>query len=719
MRNRIIALLLSIFAAGTASAEWRAVLVGVSNYPTLPAGVQRTVGARNDVLLFRDVLRQRGFKPEHIQVLADGVTGAQAPTRANILRALDDLAQSSEPGDFVFVHFAGHGSLEPASSVGEGATPILLPIDIGRWDGGVGAVENAIRRDDLRLRIDRIADRGAFVWGVFDACHVAAVVRQPVSPRPRRRFVEPEVLGIPLGAIELSEATPEEAGDGHGALRGIGGLRDQGRPAERRSGGTVFFYAAQAGESAIEMNLPAGASSPRSHGLFSYTVAQALQHARPMSYRQLGQAVLAGYGVVPAAYSTPVFAGNSLDHLVLGQARVPVRQWPLRTANDLRVDAGLLSGLTPGAVLAVLPGPTAADSDVVGHLRVVGADIGHATLEPVAHAGELPPKRQALSADQYLRLVHRPSRFALRVAYTPDGCTGDCPLTAAVRRLRSDGMEHLDLRWAEAPEGADILIRHRARRAELVSPAGLVVGVVGTIESVRPDPAGGDAVRALIQRLAHTLAGRLRAFARGRNLLSLAARHATDTASPAAGLATSLRRTARAGVVDAPRSREQIMRAHPGDTLSLLVENQGPDALDVTVLYLDAGFGISVLFPGDSGESNRLAPGTRRRIEDIELQSPPEGLERLLVIGRRATPGAERADFSFLKQEAPSHQAQAPDSELAVFADAAFADYRRRGLAHPAVPQGDIAMHLFTLDVRPPRPSLRRTPNPGQAGSRR
>lgn len=189
-------------AADAGRAEWRALLVGVADYPTLPAGVERTTGARNDVLLLREVLRQRGLEPEQIRVLSDGVAGAELPTRANILRALDDLAAASAPGDSVFVHFSGHGSLEPgAAARGEG-TPTFLPLNIGRWNGAAGVVENAIRQGDLRQRVDRIANRGAFVWGVFDACHSAVLVRRPGSPQLQRRFVDPAALGVPLGAID-------------------------------------------------------------------------------------------------------------------------------------------------------------------------------------------------------------------------------------------------------------------------------------------------------------------------------------------------------------------------------------------------------------------------------------------------------------------------------------------------------------------------------------
>lgn len=239
-------------AADAGRAEWRALLVGVADYPTLPAGVERTTGARNDVLLLREVLRQRGFKPEQIRVLADGVAGAELPTRANILRALDDLAAASAPGDSVFVHFSGHGSLEPgAAARGEG-TPTFLPLNIGRWNGAAGVVENAIRQGDLRQRVDRIANRGAFVWGVFDACHSAVLVRRPGSPQLQRRFVDPAALGVPLGAIDgWRQGIEDGAGAAAAAVPGgapvLRGVAAPQAAAAPQRGDTVFFYAAGRG----------------------------------------------------------------------------------------------------------------------------------------------------------------------------------------------------------------------------------------------------------------------------------------------------------------------------------------------------------------------------------------------------------------------------------------------------------------------------------------
>jgi hypothetical protein len=533
-------------------------------------------------------------------------------------------------------------------------------------------VDNAITRQDLRSRVDRIADRGAFVWAVFDTCHAATLVRQAEQGPARKRSVRPSSLGVPRG-----DSVPDTR-----AAVFATGMLDPGR------GGTVFFYAAQPGESAVELPLPRGAAAARPHGLFSFHVATALQARRPMSYRQLAQSILTAYGGTAEAYSTPLFSGSALDQLVLGQQAVPVRQWPLRVDGGLHVEAGSLAGLVPGALLAVVGEATAAEGEVLGHLRVVTAELGRATLEPVAHAAGTVIGRDAPRFGQYLRLVYSPPAFGLRVAYEPGGCTGGCGVNAAMERLRQVGAPGVDLQWVAAAEDADVVVRPRTGRVDLLTSA----------QRQGIDPAGIDLapkedVAALSRRIGQALHG----VARSRNLMVLASRMARE--APTTGLTVTLSRVARSGEPREIMRPDTVPRLFHADAITVSLGNTGTHALDVTVLHLDAHHGVSVLYPGPNGESNRLPPGTNRRVDDLAVRVPPVGLGRLLVIGRQAMPGSERSDFSFLSQRALTRTRVGSDAELEVFADAAFAEYRRQGLLHPRAQRGAIDMQVFTFDV--------------------
>jgi len=99
--GRTLAWLLSLFVlltpAGVVRAERHALLVGVSRYALFAADERMQLsGPRNDVQLLRTLLEQRGFAPQAVRVLADGVAGAAEPTRAAILSSLDQLIEKRE-----------------------------------------------------------------------------------------------------------------------------------------------------------------------------------------------------------------------------------------------------------------------------------------------------------------------------------------------------------------------------------------------------------------------------------------------------------------------------------------------------------------------------------------------------------------------------------------------------------------------------------------------
>ena len=142
------ALLLStvLFATPALARENYALLIGASQYPSLDEK-SWLKGPANDVTLVRTYLTTSApvaFAPQNVAVLADGVAGSQAPTLAAIRTAFADLTAQVQPGDFVYLHFSGHGSQAPAANPDtelDGLDELFLPTDIGVWSDAVGAVE--------------------------------------------------------------------------------------------------------------------------------------------------------------------------------------------------------------------------------------------------------------------------------------------------------------------------------------------------------------------------------------------------------------------------------------------------------------------------------------------------------------------------------------------------------------------------------------------------
>lgn len=697
-RLRSVAVALLVVWSCAALAEIRALLIGVSGYPALDRAL-RLQGPPQDVQQLRQALLARGVADARIRVLADGVPGvpgALLPTRDAILQALRELAREASRGDIVVVHFSGHGSRQPDRERPGQLLPTLLPLDVGRWDGGTQTVFNALTRDEVRAAIDGIAQRGAFVWAVFDACNSSGLVRGAEGAGVvQSRAVEPGDLGVPPSTVAgwpkgFDETPP------HAVVADTRGGSADEPPASAR-GGSAYFYAAQSSESAGELDLPQGGNGGRRRGLLSFVLSRLLEEQRPMSYRQLGQAIQATYRTIDGARLTPVFAGDGLDTQVLGQATLAVRQWPLRRSTDgaegWHVGAGRLHGIGPGAVFALVPDVLSRDGDVLGYLQVTQADLDDSRLVAVPHNGRLALAPAALQPGvQQLRLVSNAPAFNLRIAFDPTGCAAPCRLRDAVQQLRASGIPGVDARWVDAGEMPELRLRAHQGRVLLLTPADGAQASPAWADVMAFEPAPGQPADLLAQQLRT----RLHAHARVRNLSILAAQSSTDPKQ--AALNVTLRKrgdTALIGLGSPPALRH-------GDRLVLALNNRGPATLDVTVFYLDADDGIGRVFPSNLGDVNRLEAGDVREVP-VRINPPSVGNERLLLIAAQVGRGDDPVDFGFLEQPSmPRRRDESVESGelLAAFADAGFADYTRRGEPLARAPSTRTLVRTVELEVR-------------------
>ena len=97
-------LLLVAWAAACSAPSHRALLVGVGKYQS--TNVDQLKGPVNDIQSLREVLVERwGFRSNDIITLAD-----EHAKRAAVLKELNRLRATSQPGDFVLFYFSGHGT---------------------------------------------------------------------------------------------------------------------------------------------------------------------------------------------------------------------------------------------------------------------------------------------------------------------------------------------------------------------------------------------------------------------------------------------------------------------------------------------------------------------------------------------------------------------------------------------------------------------------------
>ena len=403
----------SILAASASFAETRyALLVGVNQYRNLP---QRNalVGPANDTRSLLEYLTGTpglGFRRENITELANGQQPSDGePSREGILGAMSSLAGRVAPGDFVFLHFGGHGSRQKARNPAtepDGLDEVFLPSDTGAPKDGI--YPNALVDDEIGVAIDKIRSAGAFVFAVFDSCNSSSSTRAagPFSPDVAERWLPdasipaaaPQALGAdamrepPLGPAEFTTAVGTERG------------------------GLVAFFAAQTTEPTIEMRLPRGGEAAERHGLFTYTMLDVLAKKPGLTYRQLAQGIVYSYSVGNFSRPTPLFEGE-VDQIVFAQEkRPPLLQWPVDTsASYARIPAGTLHGLAKDAILMLLPGPLAENDQALGYVRVRSSETLSSIADPVMHGGLPAPKLSLLPAGVYARPVELGLSFELAV----------------------------------------------------------------------------------------------------------------------------------------------------------------------------------------------------------------------------------------------------------------------------------------------------------------
>lgn len=629
MKRHLASLVLAL-ACLSAHAENHALLVAVTGYPDKQQALE---GPRNDAELIREVLRQRGFPSTNIQMLADGVPGAGEPKRAAILSALDGLAQKAKPGDFVYLHFAGHGSQQPAlarpgNSEPDGLDEIFLPIDIGQWDGGSGTVKNAITDDVLGERITAMRNRGAFVWAVFDTCHSGTMTRgAPTGERSRQ--VLPSSLGIPAQTLTSkgSQASPIDPI--------ATGLKPD-------AGGLVAFYAAQSHETAPEMYLPKGAPEARAHGLFSYTLAEALAQAPAINYRQLGQFVLARYAALGRYAPTPLIEGTAVGTPLPGAATASGQpQWPITQKKGLLyLNAGILHQVTPGSLLAVVPTPIAKDSEAIGYLRISQADATTSQAVPHQEPGQTAIKPEDIQPGMYARLIQPAVDLTLRVALPEPGeSEPHARVREAIARMQAQP-EGVRVEWVAAGQTADLRLAVKDNQLWLLPPDGQMVEQgSGKSLSIHLDKS--------VAQLKTLLTDSVQRVAKALNLKRLAAQPVKGLANDKMTLKVNVQRRNSAELQ--PLARDSLPSLRAGDRLVLELENRGQRALDVTVLSIDSQFGIDAAYPGD-GETNRIEAGGRMPALEIDIHDDTTGIESLVVLAVEAEPQKPVADFRFLVQ---------------------------------------------------------------------
>jgi len=659
LKTLLMAGVAALAALPALARENHGLLIGASTYPALEERFWLK-GPANDIDLVQTYLLGNEvipFEAEDVTVLADGIEGKEAPTLAAIRTAFRELAERVEPGDFVYLHFSGHGSQAPArdpDSELDGLDELFLPVDIGPWNDSVGEVENALVDDEIGELIGMLREKGADVWVVFDSCHSGTATRAAPTGEDdeKMRKLEPGALGVPQETLADAQGTSRglEA-DADPRDRADAPVAESEERAEGE-GSFVAFFAAQTNETTPEKLMPRS-TKDRLQGVFTYTIFETLAERPGITYRQLGQEILRKYSVKNLARSTPLFEGD-LDGVVFGSGETAdVRQWPAEKGETkLRLKAGTLHGLAQGERLAVLASPADSSEDAITYATVDSATTfgATATLEDGTTLEDIP-------RGAFLRKVEAGVDLTLRVALPEGDGTPQEAMRAAAEAITADGMLGGRFAFVEPGEEADIRLAvipesPRPDAIWILDGTGMVPVADGPAGddpalnfSALPSVSTGDKSG---EELAGVMTEQFAHIGKALNVLRIGAASAGNGLNVPVELHRARFDLDAGAIVEgsrAPLDAGNVPRLIPGDTVGVRVENTTDGPLDINVLYVGADYSITFMDKG------RMQPGGIYN-EDLSLISDESfGRDRLVVILSPAGEQSDVEDLSFLEQD--------------------------------------------------------------------
>lgn len=170
MKPYITLLFLSLATLSLSAQTKRALLIGIGAYPAESGWA--TIHGDNDLEITSELLQEIGWTKSEIISLRN-----QEATKANIIQQFQQLAQTAEQGDWVYIHFSGHGQQMSnwTGDEADGWDEAWIPYDAqkvyakGKYEG-----ENHLADDEINGLLSNIKQQigasGSLIV-VVDACH--------------------------------------------------------------------------------------------------------------------------------------------------------------------------------------------------------------------------------------------------------------------------------------------------------------------------------------------------------------------------------------------------------------------------------------------------------------------------------------------------------------------------------------------------------------------
>ncbi len=173
-----------------------ALLIGIENYPY---PVPPLKGAINDIKLIQGVLRKRfGFSDKDFIILLD-----KRATHTGIEKAFKTLIKRVKPGDFVYIHYSGHGSQTTDLNGDEPSGKDQTWVSYGARRNRLAYKDNYdVLDDEINAWLAAIYAKTDHMIFVSDSCHSATVARGEV---PISRGLKRDARYYPLGKMTYTQ----------------------------------------------------------------------------------------------------------------------------------------------------------------------------------------------------------------------------------------------------------------------------------------------------------------------------------------------------------------------------------------------------------------------------------------------------------------------------------------------------------------------------------
>ncbi|KAI1407408.1 caspase domain-containing protein [Hypoxylon sp. FL1857] len=165
----------------TYSAEpaYHALLIGIDQYPHDPL--------ESCVLDVRSIRRRLSKSNFSVKVLAAESTPIEppgvdemAPTFDNIIESMRHLTATATPGDYIYIHFSGHGTRDPNHNAIANHQPgdLALVVHQGHGDSGTIPRIRYLWGWDLANEVRVMVEKGLHVTLVLDCCFSGSIMRK-------------------------------------------------------------------------------------------------------------------------------------------------------------------------------------------------------------------------------------------------------------------------------------------------------------------------------------------------------------------------------------------------------------------------------------------------------------------------------------------------------------------------------------------------------------